>query len=470
MDPREIRDLTGIDILPRHRPAMTYQCIRCGRTDPLHDLLYTCPACHGLLRVVDPEFDALTGRTGEQWRRVFDLRRATQVDGLKGIFAFHELVLPWVPVEDVVYLGEGHTPLVRANPDLARWVGAPLWVKNDGQNPSASFKDRGMASAISFLNHYLNTRGGGPILGICASTGDTSAAAALYLSYLDRDAVRSAVLLPRGRVTPQQLGQPLGSGARVIEVPGVFDDCMRLVEELAESYEVFLLNSKNPVRINGQKSFAFEVAQQLGWDVAGLTVVVPIGNAGNVTAILEGFLDLQRLGVIDELPRVLGVQSDHADPVARWQRSGEYRPVTVRPSVAQAAMIGNPVSFPKVRGLVEAYYRERFACVSVTEQEILDTMLVVNRHGHVVCTQGGEAVAGLRKAVGEGAVDPAGRFVCDSTSHQLKFAGFQDAYFEDALDPAYGITPRADLANRPVQLPADAGAIAEHLGLARRAR
>ena len=468
MRPHEIQDLTGIDILPRHEARMVYQCIGCGETFELERLLYTCPACRSLLRVADRNFDALRRHTGSQWRRIFDLRRAARVEGMQGIFLFHELVLPWVPLEDVICLGEGHTPLVRANPELAAWTGAPFFVKNDGQNPSASFKDRGMASAISFLNHYLRVHRPPAVLGICASTGDTSAAAALYLSYLPKGAVASVVLLPRGKVTPQQLSQPLGSGATVIEVPGVFDDCMRLVEELAQDYDVFLLNSKNPVRINGQRSFAYEVAQQLGWETRGLTVVVPIGNAGNVTALMEGFLDLWRLEIIEELPRILGVQSEHANPVALWRRDGAYRPVTVRPSVAQAAMIGNPVSFPKVRSLVEEHYRERFACVSVSEQEIMDSMLTVNRHGHVVCTQGGEAVAGLRRALEDGVLEAQGVFVCDSTSHQLKFAGFQEAYFARTLEAHYEVEPRDALVNRPVALPASAGEVAAYLGLRRR--
>jgi threonine synthase len=466
--PDELKRLTGIDVLPRHRARMAYRCIACDAAYPLERLLYTCPACGSLLRVVDDNFEALTRRSGDEWRRVFDLRRSLRVEGLQGIFLFHELVLPWVPLEHVVYLGEGHTPLIRANPELAAWVGAEFSVKNDGQNPSASFKDRGMASAISFLHHYLCEHPGEPVLGICASTGDTSAAAALYLSFLPASSVRSAVLLPQGKVTPQQLSQPLGSGAQVIEIPGVFDDCMKIVEELAETYQVFLLNSKNPVRICGQKSFAYEVAQQLEWQVQDLTVVVPIGNAGNVTAILEGFVDLQRLGVIEHLPRILGVQSEHADPVARWRASGVYRPVTVQPSVAQAAMIGNPVSFPKVRGLVERYFQESFRCVTVSEQEIMDTMLTVNRNGHVVCTQGGEAVAGLRRALGEGVVAADGVFVCDSTSHQLKFSGFQEAYFEDSLEAAYEVEARGDLVNRPRQLPAAAAEIAGALGLQKR--
>ncbi len=155
--------------------------------------------------------------------------------------------------------------------------------------------------------------------------------------------------------------------------------------------------------------------------------------------------------------------------MALWRDAGRYRPVTVKPSVAQAAMIGNPVSFPKVRGLVEENFRDRFSCVQVTSRRSWTPCSGSNRHGHVVCTQGGEAVAGLRKALTEGRVERRGRFVCDSTSHQLKFAGFQEAYFAGELEAEYGVKSREDLVNRPVALPASAVAIASHLGLRRRA-
>lgn len=468
MDFKKLNDLAGMNLRPSHVPHMAYQCVSCGKTHELGRLLYTCPDCKSLLRMVDRAFDDLKKTPGGVWRDIFDLRRAVSVGCMKGIFLYHELILPHIPLTDVIYLGEGHTPMIGANNDLSQWMGQPFAIKNDGQNPSASFKDRGMASAISFLNNYIKTANPDTVLGICASTGDTSAAAALYLSNLPKGRVKSVVLLPKGRVTPQQLGQPLGSGATVIEVPGVFDDCMKLVEELAEKYEVFLLNSKNPVRISGQKSFAFETAQQCGWETGNLTVAVPIGNAGNVTAIMEGFLDLLNLGIIDALPRILGVQSEHADPVSRWRKTGVYQPVTVSPSVAQAAMIGNPVSFPKVRGLVENYFKENFDCVSVTEQEIMDTMLHVNRHGHVVCTQGGEAVAGLKKALGTGMAAKGRRYVCDSTSHQLKFAGFQDDYFTGSLKNEYGVESKESLVNKPVALDRDAAAVASFLGLQKR--
>jgi threonine synthase len=460
--PADIRDL----LLPSHTDAqMAYECVGCEAHYPLDRFLYTCPECGGLLRICDLTFDALQKIPGPEWQRIFAHRRMLNVDGLAGIFLFHELIFPIIPLDAVICLGEGHTPLVRANRELSRWAGADFSIKYDGLNPSASFKDRGMASAISFINYMIKAKGITELLGICASTGDTSAAAALYLSYLPHDVVRSVVLLPEGKVTPAQLSQPLGSGALVIEIPGVFDDCMRIVEQLAEEYEVCLLNSKNPIRIQGQKSYSYEVALQLDFQIKNLVVVVPIGNAGNVTAVMEGFLDLYRLGIIEELPQIIGVQSDHANPVVLWRQSGEYRPVSVRPSVAQAAMIGNPVSFPKVSHLVEEHFHERFAAVQVTEQEIIEGMLIANRHGHVVCTQGGESIVGLQKSVEMGLVKPDQRVVVDSTSHQLKFAGFQQMYFDDSFPDGYDIQPREELQNRPLALEASAEAIARHLGL-----
>ncbi|UCG38295.1 MAG: threonine synthase [bacterium] len=453
---------------PDYRGDLVYSCIGCDQQYPVDQFHYTCPACGSLLKLVDRSFEKLRRTPGARWREIFDGRRLSNEPSLSGVFLFHELILPLVPPEDVIYLGEGHTPLVRANRDLAGWLGAPFLVKNDGLNPSASFKDRGMASAISYLNHIIRKSDLDEVLGICASTGDTSAAAALYLSYLPKGRVKSVVLLPRGKVTPQQLSQPLGAGATVIEMPGVFDDCMRVVEELAENYDVFLLNSKNPVRINGQKSYSYEVAQQLDWDTRNLVVILPIGNAGNITAVMEGFLDLYRLDVIDTLPTVIGVQSHHADPVYRWKMTGNYKPVSVLPSVAQAAMIGDPVSFPKVRQLVMEHFESRFFMVRVTEQEIMEGMLTANRHGHVVCTQGGESIAGLKAAVEKGLVDPSDTLVVDSTSHQLKFAEFQRMYFEDSFPPEYEVDTKDALRNAPVSIEGGAQAVAEYLGLKRK--
>ena len=454
--PEDVRSI----LMPEPGGRMAYRCLSCSHEHGVDALLYTCPDCGGVLLLEDKdEANRLSRFSGETWRRIFDYRRMLNLPALKGVFLFHEFLAPVVPLEDIVYLGEGHTPVVQASPALANEVGTTFHYKNDGQNPSASFKDRGMAAALSFLNHLARKMGLGEVLSVCASTGDTSAAAALYSSYL-AGVVKSAVLLPKGKVTAQQLSQPLGSGAKVFELPGVFDDCMKVVEHLADNYDVALLNSKNAWRVLGQESYSFEVAQQFDYEIKHLALFVPIGNAGNITAILGGLLKLHRYGVIDGLPRVFGVQSSHADPVFRYYsqppEQRQYKPVTVQPSVAQAAMIGNPVSMPRVLRLVEDYERQagdhRFFAVQVTEQEIMDSMLLANRNGHVACTQGGESLAGLRKALAEGLLKSGDPAVLDSTAHALKFAEFQNKYFENTFEPEFEVKPRPELINKPMEI------------------
>jgi threonine synthase len=450
---------------PAYRGKMEYFCLGCGAAHGVEELFYTCPQCGGVFLLRDLNFASLKQSSGQAWRDTFDARAATRNPALRGVFRFYELMAPVVEEVDIICLGEGNTPLVDASPALRGLVGAAFAYKNDGQNPSASFKDRGMACAFSFLKYAIRTQGWDEVLTVCASTGDTSASAALYAAYVGGP-VKSVVILPHGKVTPQQLAQPLGSGALVLEVPGVFDDCMKVVEYLADNFRVALLNSKNAWRILGQESYAFEVAQWYGWDLAGKVVFVPIGNAGNITAIMAGFLKLLDLGIITALPRIVGVQSHHADPVFRYYHEPvparrQYQPVAVTPSVAQAAMIGNPVSFPRVRHFAERYVAaagpESFAVVQVTEQEIIENMLLANRHGHIACTQGGECLAGLRRALELGLVAKDEFAILDATAHHLKFIGFQQMYFDNAFPPEYGVTPKPELANHPQLLlnPAD---------------
>ena len=444
------------DRFPAERGRMEYFCLGCGARQPIEALLYTCPKCGEVLLLEDLDFALLNKHGAAHWRSLFDARCASRNTALRGIFRFYELMAPVLDEEDIVYLGEGNTPIIKASPELARVAGCSFAFKNDGQNPSASFKDRGMACAFSYLKALIRKQGWNEVLAICASTGDTSAAAALYAAYVGAP-LKSVVLLPHGKVTPAQLSQPLGSGAVVLELPGVFDDCMKVVEALADKYRVALLNSKNSWRILGQESYAFEVAQWYGWNLAGQCVFVPIGNAGNITAIMSGFLKLQRLGIIESLPRIFGVQSHHADPVYRYYSADasdrRYEPVKVQPSVAQAAMIGNPVSFPRVERLAAEYAdiggERAFQVLQVTEQQIMDAMISANRHGHIACTQGAECFAGLLHARRLGLVDASEHAVLDATAHSLKFAGFQDMYFNNAFPADYGITPDSGLANKP---------------------
>ncbi len=444
-------------LLPQPSGRMVYRCLDCGAEFGIDRLLYTCPHCQGLFLLVDLEAARLQEYPGEFWRRLFDYRRMLNDPSVRGVFCYHELIAPIIPREDIIYLGECHTPQVQANDRLQEEVGLQFFIKNDGQNPSASFKDRGMAVALSYLRYIIRTQDLEGVLAICASTGDTSAAAALYAAYLG-DQIASAVLLPHGKVTPQQLSQPLGAGARVLEIPGVFDDCMRVVEALSEHYHVALLNSKNSWRIRGQESYAYEIAQWFDYDLEGKVIVVPIGNAGNITAVLEGLLRFHDLKIIETLPKVIGVQSRHANPVFRYYQEKNpqrrlFVPVTVQPSVAQAAMIGRPVSMPRVIRLVNEYTRRAgegsFAVVEVTEQEIMDNMLLANRNGHIACTQGGESLAGLRAALRAGLISRGEVAVVDATAHHLKFIGFQQMYFDDTFPPEFEVRPQPAYQNRP---------------------
>jgi len=436
--PDPIRD----QITPKPGGNLVYRCLSCNEAFGIHKLLYTCPACGHVLLIYDEAFDRLKQIPAAQWHEIFDYRKMLCHSSLKGIFRYQEFIAPVIPMDAVVYLGEGNTPVVEGNDFLKKKAGIRFFFKNEGQNPSASFKDRGMASAFSYIHYLLQTEKISDVIAVCASTGDTSAAAALYASYLF-PRVKSAVLLPHKKVTPQQLSQPLGSGATVFEIPGVFDDCMKVVEALADNYTVALLNSKNAWRVLGQESYAYEIAQDFEYEMADKVVVVPVGNAGNITAVMNGFLKFHEIGIIDALPKIVGVQSHHANPVYRYYLESDktkrrFAPVTVKPSVAQAAMIGNPVSMPRVIHLVDRYNevagQERVFFVQVTEQDIMDWELLANRNGHIACPHGGESLA------------------LDSTAHALKFIGFQDMYFKKTMPSEFKIEPNPDLINSPIYI------------------
>jgi threonine synthase len=446
-------------LAPSVQGDVGYDCLACGLRHEPDQLLYTCPACGGLLMLTDRRIARLAEKPGSFWRRLFDHRLMLNLQAIRGVFTFYEFLAPNIPLADVVYLGEGHTPVVEAPRGLVNEVGSHFFVKMEGQNPSASFKDRGMAAALSMLNHLVRKKNLGQVIAVCASTGDTSAAAALYASSLG-EAVKSAVLLPKGKVTPQQLSQPLGAGAAVFELPGVFDDSMKVVERLSERYQVALLNSKNPWRVLGQESYAYEAAQQFDYRLRDKVLVVPVGNAGNITAILSGLMKFHKASVIDGLPKIVAVQSKRANPVFLYYRQPEsdrsYSPVAVKPSVAQAAMIGNPVSFPRLANLAALYEKEAglssFYVVEVDETSIMEGMLLANRHGLTICTQGGECLAGFKAAMAEGIITPSETAILDSTAHALKFVDFQNAYFVGRLGQEYGVATRPELSNRPREL------------------
>ena len=444
-------------IIPEVKGEQFYKCLECSAEYPIEKLLYVCPQCHQVLLIHDHNAPSLKKIPGVVWQKIFDFRKMLKIPALKGIYRYHEFIGPSIPLESILYLGEGHTPVIEANESLKEKVGLSFFYKNDGQNPSASFKDRGMASALSSIKYLIDQNLVSDVIAVCASTGDTSASAALYASYLG-PLIKSAVLLPHKKVTSQQLSQPLGSGAQVFEIPGVFDDCMKIVEHLSTKYSVVLLNSKNAWRILGQESYSYEIAQDFEWDMKDKAVVVPIGNAGNITAVMNGFIKFYEANIIDCLPKIIGVQSEHADPVYQYylepdETKRKFIPVDTKPSVAQAAMIGNPVSMPRVIQIAKKYNAladcQHVFFVQVTEQSIMDWQLAANKNGHIACTQGGECLAGLVKAFKQNIVTNKDTAILDATAHAIKFSEFQDLYFKSEMPEDYQVDPDPGNINLP---------------------
>jgi threonine synthase len=427
------------------RPASRLRCIRCARDYPLAEIRYECDACSGLLEVAH-DFDRLKqGRDGAAWRRLFDSRLGG-AGGVhqSGVWRFHELVLPDLPVDRIVSMPEGNTNLYRSKrlQEVSRT--ADVRIKHEGMNPTLSFKDRGMTAGVSWA-HHLGARDVA-----CASTGDTSAAMAAYAARVE--GMRGVVVLPAGKISMEQLSQPIASGCLTVSLPADFDTCIRLLREVCRRQPIYLLNSVNPVRIEGQKSIAYETAQQLGWEPPDW-LVVPVGNAGNIAAIGKGFSDLKALGIIDREPRLLGAQPEAAAPLAKAHRDGyrEHVRVKAKDTVATAIRIGDPVSYDKAVGAVRA---SGGAFIAADEQEIMDAKALVDATGIYICPNSATAVAGFLKAREQGLIAEGARVVIVATAHGCKFSQATIDYHGGRLP---GVVPR--LANRVVEVAADAGAI-----------
>src|SRR5215210_1309481 len=297
--------------------------------------------------------------------------------------------LPFAPEDPVVTLGEGDTPLVLAE-RLSERAGAEVWLKIEGANPTGSFKDRGMTCAVSAA-----VREGAEAV-ICASTGNTAASAAAYAA---RGGLTGAVIVPEGKIATGKLAQALMHGARVIALRGNFDEALRLVRELVKRHPIALVNSVNPFRVEGQKTAAFELLDELGELDA---LCIPVGNAGNITAYWKGF---QEAGAA---PRMLGFQAEGSAPLV------DGAPVENPETVASAIRIGNPARWEEAMGAMTA---SQGAIRAVSDAEILDAYRWLAAHEGVFCEPASASgVAGLLRHGAEGA----GRIVCVLTGHGLK--------------------------------------------------
>jgi threonine synthase len=403
---------------------------------------------------VSHDHDALAAaRDSEGWRSLFEARLRGS-----GVWAKREWVLPQLPEDKIVTLGEGWTPLVPV-PQLGRDLGlgddggGDLWVKQCGISHTGSFKDLGMTVLVSAVNQIMALPGS-PVRAVaCASTGDTSAALAAYGAAAG---IPTIVFLPAGKVTTAQLIQPISHGARVLALDTDFDGCMKIVQDVTRDDSIYLANSMNSLRVEGQKTVGIEICQQLGWQPPDW-IVLPSGNLGNISALAKGLTLAKRLGMIDRLPRLVAAQAEKANPLYLAYRRGFDRlePVTAGATAASAIRIGNPVSYEKA----VAALREFDGLVEqATEDELAGACALADRRGLYTDPHTGVALAVARKLAAQRVIQPGQRVVIISTAHGLKFSEFKVGYHEDALSDVV-----ARHRNSPVELAADAGLVRDEI-------
>jgi len=407
---------------------MTHQeCINCGTKYDINDIVYFCRKCGDILEV-KYDFAELSQKLDKSdWRNV-----------PLSVWRYKD----FMPIEDVskiVSLNEGGTGLHSCH-KLGKKLGLmQLYVKNEGENPTGSFKDRGMTVGVSKANE-LGARNV-----ICASTGNTSASLAAYAA---KAGMNCTVLIPSGKIAYGKLSQAMIYGAKVLQVRGNFDQSLDFVFKLAEKHpSIYLLNSINPFRVEGQKSLGFEICDQLDGEAPD-RIVVPVGNAGNISAIWKGFSEYHKLGFIKKLPKMTGIQAAGSAPIAQMIKTGsnEMVPVKSPETLATAIRIGAPVSWKKA---VNAIRDSGGTAETVTDDEILAAQKLLARvEGIFVEPASASSIAGLIKLVNIGIIQKDERVVCVTTGHGLK-------------DPDTAVK----MSEKPIEVDAEMAAIENALGL-----
>ncbi len=430
---------------PDRSRRVTWQvCARCGLELAASFAGSLCTSCGGLLDVRH----APPALTGAPLAALFAERTARRIGiDASGVWRYRELVLPGAEV-DAVSHPEGNTPL-SSSPAIARWAGASgLLVKHEGHNPTGSFKDRGMTCGMTVARRI------GASAVACASTGNTSASLASYAALAG---IPALVFVPAGQVAAGKLAQTLAYGARTLVVRGDFDACLALVREASDKLGVYLLNSVNPFRIEGQKTILFEALEQMFWEPPDW-IAFPAGNLGNTTAFGKALRQAHELGLISRMPRLAAIQAEGANPFARSFREGFLRPHRVRAeTVATAIRIGDPASYE--RG-VDSIRTTGGVVTDVTDAEILEAKAVVDAAGIGCEPASAASVAGVRRLVGEGVIAPDARVVAILTGHMLKDPGSILAYHQETEPPPPG-------ANRAIEIDADVGEVERILSTSR---
>ncbi len=427
------------------------KCIRgCGGRYSIYEVIYRCEECGGLLEV-QHDTDALKNRTAAEWKELFDNRCRTTVWPYgSGVWGKKEWVSPELDEENIVSMYEGQTNCFWAERFGEEIKTPDLWIKLCGNSHTGSFKDLGMTVLVSVVRQMI--RDGRSIRAIaCASTGDTSAALAAYGAAAG---IPTVILLPRGKVSTAQLVQPIANGASVFALDTDFDGCMHIVKELTADPTIYLANSMNSLRIEGQKTVAIEIVQQFDWEVPDW-IVIPVGNLGNVSALGAGFLMMKELGLIDRLPRLACAQSDRANPLYRSFMTGyrEFKPVKAQKTLASAIQIGDPVSYERAVKVLQAFDG---IVEQASEDELASAAARADRTGMFSGPQTGVALAVLKKLIERKEISSHDRVVVISTANGLKFTDFKVGYHGSTLEKV-----DSRYANPPVELPAELQAVNE---------
>ena len=430
-----------------------FQNINGTDTYPLDEVIYRRKVDNSLLEV-HHDREALAERSPEEWKKLFAERRMSfKPEDMSDIWSKREMVLPEMPVEDIVTMREGWSPLFDAAP-LAKELGIKsLKVKLCGNSHTGSFKDLGMTVLVSQGNHIIKKQIHEIDAVACAPTGDTSAALSAYCA---KAGIPSIVFLPAGKTSTAQLIQPISNGSIVLALDTDFDGCMKIVQEVTKDNRIYLANSMNSLRVEGQKTISPEICQELGWKVPNV-VIIPGGNLGNVSALAKGFEDCKAMGLINKIPRIVVAQAEHANPFYQAYERGfdKLVPVQAKKTLASAIQIGNPVSYPKA---VRAIQNTNGIVVSVTEEELANAAHRADRIGLYACPHTGVALGGLEKLVAAGKIDKEEEVIVISTAHGLKFTEFKVGYHEQKLE---GI--QSKFANPIFKAPAEIGAVMDIL-------
>jgi len=426
------------------------RCIAgCDVSLPLSATVYRCPSCGDLLEVVH-DLAPLTERSADEWKQLFEQRFMSTVWPYgSGVWGKKEWVAPHVDDANVVSMFEGGTNLLWAERYGKQLGLSDLWIKQCGNSHTGSFKDLGMTVLVSTVKQMIADGTEVPAIA-CASTGDTSAALAAYAAAAG---IQSVVILPRGKISAAQLVQPLSNGAVVLAIDADFDGCMRLVTRLSAEANVYLANSMNSLRLEGQKTVAIEIVQQFDWQVPDW-IVIPGGNLGNVSAMGAGLDMMLNLGLIDKRPRICVAQAERANPLYRSYQSdfAEFEPIKAQSTLASAIQIGNPVSYRKA---VRALRNFDGVVEQASEAELADAAARADRTGMFCCPHTGVALAAAEKLVAKHTIKPQDRVVIVSTANGLKFSDFKSSYHAGTLPGVE--SPRH--ANRPIELADDYDAV-----------